>query len=234
MRAIILAGGQGTRLRPYTTIIPKPLMPVGGSAIVEILIHQLVDQGVERITICLGERSRIIKLYLTDISPEVEIDYAEETEPLGTMGPLRLIDDLPDDFLVLNGDLLTDVSFEQLFRSHREAGSLFSISGFRREVATEFGVLETDPSGSLVSFQEKPNLSYIVSMGIYAMNRAAVDLIPKSGPFGFDELMMRLLETGKNPRVFEHHGMWLDLGREEDFRRAQDLFDEQGDDLLRR
>ena len=108
MRAIILAGGQGTRLRPYTTIIPKPLMPVGGSAIVEILIHQLVDQGVERITICLGERSRIIKLYLTDISPEVEIDYAEETEPLGTMGPLRLIHDLPDDFLVLNGDLLTD------------------------------------------------------------------------------------------------------------------------------
>ena len=206
MRAIILAGGLGTRLAPYTTIIPKPLMPVGGSAIIELLIRQLVGQGVDRITLCLGHRSRIIKLYLADIDPGVEIDYSEETEPLGTMGPLRLIDDLPEDFLVLNGDLFTDVSFERLFASHRESGGLFSIGAVRRELATEFGVLETDASGSLVGFKEKPNMSYVVSMGIYVMNRAAVELIPEGRAFGFDELMLKLLELGKNPRVFEHDG----------------------------
>ena len=160
------------------------------------------------------------------------IDYSEEAKPLGTMGPLRLIDDLPDDFLVLNGDLLTDVSFSWLFRKHREAGSPFSIGAFRREVATDFGVLETDSSGRLADFREKPRLSYTVSMGIYAVNRSVVELIPEGRPFGFDELMLKLLRVGKNPRVFEHEGLWLDLGREEDVVVAQGLFEEQKDQFL--
>ena len=127
MRAVIMAGGRGTRLAPYTTIVPKPLLPLDGMPILEILIRQLVRDGVDRITICLGHGGRIIKVYLADAGLDVEIDYSEETEPLGTMGPLTLIGDLPVDFLVLNGDLLTDISFVALFRKHRESGSRFSI-----------------------------------------------------------------------------------------------------------
>lgn len=227
MRAVILAGGRGTRLAPYTTIIPKPLLPVGEVPILEILLRRLVREGVERITVCLGHRSNIIKLYLADVGLDVPLDYSEETEPLGTMGPLRQLDDLPKDFLVLNGDLLTDVSFAGILERHRKLNSTFSIAASRREVATEFGVLEVEQgTGTLLGFREKPRLSYTVSMGIYAMNRAVVELIPPGRPYGFDELVLELLRRGTPPAVIEHDGLWLDLGREEDFLRAQEMFEQ--------
>lgn len=232
MRAIILAGGRGTRLAPYTTVMPKPLMPVGGMPILEILIRQLVPDGVKRVTICLGHGGKIIKVYFADAEFGVEIDYTEEVEPLGTMGPLRLIDDLPEDFLVLNGDLLTDVSFSGLFSRHLDARSDFSISAFRREIATDFGVLHTGENGTLMAFQEKPRLPYTVSMGIYVLNRNVIDLIPAHQAFGFDQLVHRLLELGRNPRVFPHEGLWLDLGRAEDFLAAQQVFEEIRESLL--
>lgn len=232
MRAIILAGGHGRRLAPYTTVVPKPLMPVDGMPILEILIRQLARDGVKRVTICLGPHGKIIRLYFADSDLGVDIDYSEEVEPLGTMGPLRLIEDLPENFLVLNGDLLTDVSFAELFRKHCESGSVFSIGAFRREVATEFGVLESNAEGTLTGFQEKPRLSYTVSMGIYALNRSVVGLIPPGRAFGFDELVLDLLARGTNPRIFAHEGLWLDLGREEDFMTAQQIFDQKRDLLL--
>lgn len=232
MRAIILAGGRGTRLAPYTTVIPKPLMPVGGMPILEILIRQLARDGVKHVTICLGHGGKIIKVYFADADLGVDINFTEEVEPLGTMGPLRLIGDLPDDFLVLNGDLLTDLSFASLFSRHCDARSLFSIGAFRREVVTDFGVLEIGEDGALTGFQEKPRLPYTVSMGIYAANRSIIDLIPAGEPFGFDQLVLKLLEIDRRPAVFPHEGLWLDLGRAEDFVTAQHIFEEKRESFL--
>jgi NDP-sugar pyrophosphorylase family protein len=207
-------------------------MPVGSMPIVEILIRQLARDGFNRVTICVGHHGKIIKLYFVDADLGIDIDYSEETEPLGTMGPVRALDDLPEDFLVLNGDLLTDVSFSNLFRWHCESGNHFTIGAFQREISTEFGVLEVSEDGMLTGFREKPLLSYAVSMGVYALNRRVVDLIPPGRPYGFDELVLDLLGRGMNPRIFRHHGLWLDLGRHDDFTTAQQIFDDKRESLL--
>ncbi len=207
-------------------------MPVGAMPIIEILVRQLARDGFKRVTMCIGHHGKMIKVYFADADLGLDIDYSEEVEPLGTMGPLRMVEDLPEDFLVLNGDLLTDVSFSTLFRWHCQTRSHFTIGAFRREIATEFGVLEADTDGVLTGFREKPLLPYTVSMGIYALNRGVLDFIPPEQPFGFDELVLDLLDRGMNPRVFPHDGLWLDLGREEDFIRAQQIFEDKRGSLL--
>lgn len=226
MRAVILAGGKGTRLKPYTTVLPKPLMPVGGVPMLEILIRQLALHGCTHVTITLGYLGKLIRMYFSDGEQfGLKIDYSEEPRPLGTMGPLKLIPDLPEDFLVLNGDVLTDLSFSEFFRKHRESHSLFSISSYKREIDSDFGVLEVNAGGRLVGFKEKPKIPFEVSMGVYAANRAILEDIPVDKPFGFDNLMLQLLSHGRSPNVFTHSGLWLDIGRSDDFERAQDAFE---------
>ncbi len=229
MRAIILAGGKGTRLRPYTTVFPKPLMPVGDRPILEVLIRQLAEHGVDHVTIAVGYLANLIKVYFGNGSQfGLKIDYSIEDKPLGTMGPLRLIDDLPENFLVLNGDVLTDLSYSNFFRSHCAGEHVFSVSSFRRELSSDFGVLKTDRDGTLVGFQEKPKFSLEVSMGVYAMHRRALNVIPIDVPFGFDQLMLKLIEQDQKPHVFAHDGEWLDIGRPEDYDLAQVKFGDVG------
>lgn len=225
MRAIILAGGKGTRLKPYTSVFPKPLMPVGGLPILEILIRQLVRHGVDHVTLTVGHLAKLIEVYFGDGSQfGVRIDYSHETKPLGTMGPLKLVKDLPENFLVMNGDVLSDVDFARFFADHCRSKALFSISSYGREINSDFGVLEVDESGRLHGFKEKPCIPFVVSMGVYALNRDVLSRIPADRAFGFDELMLALLQEKNWPRVVPHGGFWLDIGRADDYEQAQASF----------
>ena len=147
-----------------------------------------------------------------------------EDEPLGTMGPLRLIPDLPDNFLVMNGDILTDLNYSEFFRVHEMNNNLFTISSYCRSQLIDYGVLNTSESGSLLGFLEKPVKSYEVSMGIYMINRRVLPYIPEVRQFGFDELMLALLKDRKTVKAINYNGYWLDIGRPDDYMQAIEQF----------
>ena len=224
MKAVILAGGKGTRLKPYTTVIPKPLVPVGERAIIDILISRLVKCWVDEVTICLNHFAEIIMAFLGDGSRYgIKINYSIEDEPLGTVAPIKLIPGLPENFLVMNGDLLTDLDFRQLFARHVEQQALLTVSTYHRTTKIDFGVLELDPADNKVTgFREKPEYSFNVSMGVYAMNRKVLEYVPHKKPFGYDNLMLLLLEKQIPVNVFPYSGYWLDIGRPDDYEKANE------------
>ena len=224
MKAVILAGGKGTRLKPYTTVIPKPLVPVGEKAILEILIARLKQQGVDEVYICLNHFAEIIMAFFGDGRRfGLKINYSLEDEPLGTVGPIRLIMGLPEHFLVMNGDLLTDLPFHELYDYHLKGNSLLTVSTFTRKTKIDFGVIEVDPLTHLATgFREKPEYTFEVSMGVYVMNRAGLEYVPPGTHFGFDNLMLTLLAQKQPARTFPYHGYWLDIGRPDDYEKAND------------
>jgi NDP-sugar pyrophosphorylase family protein len=220
--AVILAGGRGTRLRPYTTTIPKPLVPIGDdSAILEIVLRQLAHAGFRRITMAIGHLGELIRAYVGSGEQwGLDVDYSTEASPLGTMGPVvSILDRLPEQFLVLNGDILTDIRYGDLLAHHAKSGAPLTIATCRRTVDVDFGVLE-EVGGLVVGFREKPRLEYSVSMGVYAVSRAALADYPKGAPLGFDQLVLDLLAAGRNPASYAFSGFWLDIGRPEDYDRA--------------
>lgn len=224
MKAVIQAGGKGTRLRPYTNVLPKPLMPVGSKPVLELLLAWLRRNGVEEVYITTGYLGHLIQSFCGDGRQwDLRISYTREHEPLGTIGPLTLLrDQLDGPFLVLNGDVLTDLNLKAFITAHRQQGSAVTIATARRDVGIDFGVIEEDNS-RVVDFREKPKLSHLVSMGIYCMQPEMLEHIPPRIPFGFDDLMYRMLERGIPAHTFLHRGFWLDVGRVEDFQKAQDL-----------
>lgn len=224
-RAVILAGGMGRRLAPYTTVLPKPLMPLGDYPILEVIIRQLARQGFGHITLAVNHQAQILQAFFGDGSRwGLTIDYSLESVPLSTMGPLCLIADLPDNFLVMNGDVLTDLDMGAFLDQHAERGSLFTISAHARENLVDYGVLETDSAGQLSGFQEKPRVNFLVSMGIYALRRDVLRFIPCGERFGFDQLMHRLIAESQPVDVRPWPGYWLDIGRPDDYLRAIDEF----------
>lgn len=225
-RAVILAGGKGTRLRPYTVVLPKPLMPIGDYPILEVVVRQLVHAGYDRITMAVNHQAELIKAFFGDGAKwGIVIDYSLEERPLGTMGPLRLIHDLPEHFLVMNGDILTDLDFAQFHDIHVASGGLFTISSHRREQSLDYGVLETNSHRHLVGFREKPKSEYEVSMGVYMVSHKAVDVIPSGMPYGFDDLMLDLIAAKREVVVRVFDGYWLDIGRPDDYARAVEEFE---------
>lgn len=232
-RAVILAGGKGTRLKPYTVVLPKPLMPIGDFPILEVVIRQLAKNGFGHVTITVNHQAEIIKAFCGDGSRwGIKVDYSLESKPLSTMGPLKLIKDLPENFLVMNGDILTDLSFADFYDAHVEENSLFSISSYRRTEVSEYGVLEVDSSNRLTGFKEKPQHHYLVSMGIYMLNRRILDFIPEDTFFGFDMLMLELLDKSEKVAVKPYDGYWLDIGRPDDYMQAIEEFDANKDKFL--
>lgn len=220
-RAVILAGGKGTRLKPYTISMPKPLVPVGDMPILEIIIRQLKQKGFTHVTITVNHMAEMIKAYFGDGSKwGIDIDYTMETQPLSTMGPLTLIPDLPDNFLVMNGDVFTDLPFDELYNKHIEDNHLFTIASFRRSDKIDYGVLYKDDDNKLIRFQEKPIYDFLVSMGVYMVNKKVVDLIPYNTFFGFDHLMNRMIAEKTYPDIYEYNGYWLDIGRPVDYEKA--------------
>ena len=225
-RAVILAGGKGTRLRPYTVVLPKPLMPVGEYPILEVIIRQLAHFGFNRITLTVNHQADLIRSFFgTGEKWNIKIDYSLEDKPLSTMGPLTLIPDLPDHFLVMNGDILTDLDFGKFYTEHVNRKSLFSISAARREQVNLYGVLEKNNANNLTGFFEKPKHSFLVSMGIYMLNKETLNSIPVNQSFGFDHLMLKFLETKKDVYVEEFNGYWLDIGRPDDYMQAIEEFE---------
>lgn len=224
MKAVILAGGKGTRLKPYTSVIPKPLVPVGERAILEILVTRLKKAGVDEIYICLNHFAEIIMAFFGDGSRfGLKINYSIEQEPLGTVAPIKLIRELPDHFLVMNGDLLTDLNFSDLFQYHLEGRSLLTVSTYIRNMKIDFGVIDVDEKSMLArGFREKPEYTFSVSMGVYVMNRKVLEFVPDSTSFGFDDLMLTLLKKNEPARIYPYHGYWLDIGRPDDYEKAND------------
>ena len=227
MRAIILAGGQGARLRPYTTLIPKPLVPLGGKyAILEVVLHQLKAAGFTHVTVAVNHLAHLITAYFGDGSLfGLKIDYSFEKTPLSTIGPLTLIPDLPENFLVMNGDVLCDLDYGRFYLDHCESGAASSVSVFRRDVKIDFGVLQFDENFQLKKFIEKPTYSFDVSMGIYCLNRSVINALPKGKPYGFDNLMLDSIEKNANIRISPFDGYWLDIGRPDDYEYADANFD---------
>ena len=220
-RAIILAGGKGTRLKPYTISLPKPLVPLGDKPILERVIVQLKSHGFTHITITLNHMAEMIKAFFNDGSKwGVTIDYTTEEIPLSTMGPLTLINDLPENFLVMNGDVLTDLNFLDFHEEHLRENSIFTIASHRRVEKIDYGLLHHDADKKLTKFEEKPNYDFLVSMGVYMVNRSVLKYIPENTFFGFDHLMHKLLEVNQPATVFEFDGFWLDIGRPSDYEMA--------------
>lgn len=228
MRVIILSGGKGTRLRPYTTLIPKPLVPLGGKySILEIIIRQLKKAGCTEITLAVNHLAHLVMSYFGDGSNfGVKISYSIETGELSTIGPLTLIDDLPDCFLVMNGDILCDLDYRAFFESHLASDTLISVSAYQRTVNIDFGVLRYDATGHLIKFDEKPQWNFDVSMGIYCMNRSVIESLPRGQKYGFDDLMNDSLAAGRSVAIRPFNGYWLDIGRPDDYETADANFDE--------
>lgn len=233
-RAIILAGGKGTRLKPYTVVLPKPLMPIGEYPILEVIVKQMAYYGFDHITMAVNHQAEIIQAFFANGEKwGVKIDYSLEDKPLSTMGPLRLIKNLPEDFLVMNGDILTDLNYKDFYEYHVANKNIFTISAYQRELKTEYGVLEINNENQLVGFQEKPVIKYNVSMGIYMLNNKVLKYIPEGEPYGFDHLMVDLIKAKNPASIRKHFGYWLDIGRPDDYAQAIDEFDKLKDLFLK-
>jgi NDP-sugar pyrophosphorylase family protein len=227
MHAVILAGGRGVRLRPYTTAFPKPLVPIGDEyAIMEIVLRQLHAAGFRTITIAIGHLGQLIRAYCGDGSQwGLQISYWDENSPLGTMGPIVAHrDELPEHFLVMNGDVLTDLDYAGLLGGHVGSGAGITVATFDRTVKIDFGVLEIGGGNNdrIVAFREKPVEHFSVSMGIYAVTRDTMAAYTPGEALGFDELVLDLLETDDPPRVHPFAGYWLDIGRPDDYDTANE------------
>ena len=226
MQAVILAGGKGTRLRPFTTTLPKPLVPLGDYPIIDVLLRQLARQGFGDVVISTGHLAELVEAYCGDGRKwKLRIRYAREERPLSTAGCLRTIRGLKPHFLVVNGDILTDISFAKLYRRHLKHKGWATLGVIARESKVDYGVVELGPRSTLAKYIEKPRLPYLVSMGVNVFDRRAVKLIDKDEAIGIPDFVLRLKARRKKIFCHRSESQWLDIGRPEDYETAQDLFE---------
>lgn len=232
-RAIILAGGRGTRLAPYTTVFPKPLMPLGETPILEIILRQLAAAGITDVTLAVGYLSQLIQAYFGDGGEfGLSITYSRETQPLGTAGPLRLVGALDEPFVMMNGDVLTTLDYRAFLDGHIKSGAAASISTFTRSHTVDFGVIESDEQGRVVGYSEKPTTEYLVSMGVNAFSPEVLEFIGDGERLDVPDLILRLTGAGKLVRSVPFSGYWLDVGRHDDFALAADEFQAHKSEFL--
>jgi NDP-sugar pyrophosphorylase family protein len=223
---VIFAGGRGRRLEPYTSILPKPLMPIGNRSILEIVVNQLVDAGFRNLIFSVGYLSHLIRaVFENGPGDHANITWVQELEPLGTAAPLRLMNGLDSTFLAMNGDLLTTLDFGAFLEHHQQSGNAVTIAAHQRRVQMDYGVLHLEDDGRVHRFEEKPEATWNVSMGIYALEPFVLAKIPPHGPFDFPDLIGTLLDEGLPVGAFVHEGLWLDIGRHEDHENAQELWE---------
>lgn len=222
MKAVILAGGKGTRLKPYTNIFPKPLVPIEDKPVMEIIIHQLARYGFNDIIMAVGHLAELIQTFFDDGSKfGVNITYSREESPLGTAGPLlKVKDQLKDTFLMMNGDVLTTLDYSELVKFHNSSPAAATISLHNRIVDVDYGVVRTDESGKITDWLEKPRIDYQVSMGIYVLEPDALKYIPPDRPFDLPDLIKALVADGQVVKGYPFNGFWLDIGRPEDYEDA--------------
>lgn len=225
MLAVILAGGKGTRLKPYTMTIPKPLLPLGDVPVLDVVIRQLARAGFTRIVLTIGHMAPIFLAHYGDGSKfGLTIEYLRESEPLGTAAPLRDLTDVPGDVLVMNGDLLTDISYRDLIADHRKSGAAATIAVAARVEKIDYGVIEFAADGAFLDYREKPTIPYHVSMGINMLSKNALKRIPPAGRFDMPELMLALHRGGDGVHCFRSACYWQDIGRFDDYARASEDF----------
>lgn len=221
MKAVVLAGGKGTRLAPYTNVIPKPLMPIGDMPILGVMLRQMKRAGVDEVAMAIGHQGRLIKTYFGNgAAYGLKIRYSTEKKPLGTAGPLALIDGLDESFLVVNGDTLTLLNFSEFIRFHHESGALASIAMSKRKVNIDLGVLVLNGDHTVVGYIEKPSYEYQVSMGIYMFSPEVKRFIPRGAYLDFPNLVLNMLEAGERVVGYPFDGYWKDLGRPDDYHEA--------------
>jgi NDP-sugar pyrophosphorylase family protein/flavin reductase (DIM6/NTAB) family NADH-FMN oxidoreductase RutF len=221
MKAVVLAGGRGTRLAPYTSVLPKPLMPVGERAILELVVDQLETCGITDITFCVGYLAHLIQsVFDNRENGHVSIEYVHEQEALGTAAPLKLVEDLDSTFLVMNGDVLTELDYRDLISYHQEHGNMLTIATRKRAIKVDYGILHLDVAQRVRDFDEKPEITSPVSMGIYVMEPEVLDYIPDGQYFDFPHLVEALLEAKEPIGAYRYGGLWFDIGRQEDYEQA--------------
>lgn len=233
MRAVILAGGKGRRLAPYTITFPKPMVPVGDMPILEIIIRQLRSAGFTHVTMAVGHLAELLMAYFQDGSKwDVCIDYSREDEPLGTTGPLLLIKDLPEDFLVMNGDVLTTLSYDDLFRFHKKSRAGLTIACHRCNTKVDLGVIEFDGRMQVTGYREKPMIPYDASMGIYVFNRRVLETLAPGSYVDLPTVVQNLVAAGETVKVYLSDNVWLDIGRPSDYEIASARFQAMRDEFL--
>lgn len=232
MRAVILAGGKGTRLAPYTTVLPKPLMPIGDMPILEVVIRQLARHGFKDVTLAVGHLAELVMAYCGDGSKfGIKIGYSREDEPLGTAGPISLIPDLNDTFLVMNGDLLSTLDYSAMWKHHQERGAIATLASYRRDIKIDLGVIESQ-DGWVKDYIEKPTYHYGVSTGIYIFEPGILNYIERGSHLDLPELVLRLLRSDQKVNLFNFDGYWLDIGRHDDYDTAMEEFNAHRADFL--
>lgn len=233
MKAVILAGGKGTRLKPYTTILPKPLMPIGDMPILEILLRQMKRAGVDEAVLTVGHLAELLRLFFQDGERlGLAISYSYEDAPLGTAGPLSLVDGLDNTFMVANGDVLTTLPLANLLAHHRLSGAVATIAMHRRQVYIDLGVIQQNDEGRVTGYIEKPTYDFMVSMGIYVFEPRVLDYIPRNAYLDFPDLVKQLIAAGEVVSGFPFDGYWQDLGRPDDYERAIEDFDRMKAEFL--
>jgi len=227
IRAVILAGGKGVRLHPFTVVFPKPLVPLGDRPIIEVLIERLIAFGITDITLTLGHLAELIKAYFQhrpQLTAQARLRYVDEEEPTGTAGSLASVQGLDRTFLVMNGDLLTDLDFDELVSFHRRHGAALTIAVHQRHVKVDFGVLELGDTYRVTGYDEKPELKYVVSMGIYVYEPRVLKAIAPGSYLDFPDLVLKLISAGEKVCAMPSDCLWLDIGRPEDYARAQEIY----------
>jgi NDP-sugar pyrophosphorylase family protein len=225
MRAVVLAGGKGTRLEPYTTILPKPLMPIGEMPILEVLLRQMKRAGINHVVLTVGHLASLLQAYFGDGAQwDLDITYSHEEKPLGTAGPIALVQGLDKTFLVTNGDVLTTLDMKKLIAFHKQKGGIATIAAHRRQVKIDLGVIQWDGDDRVSGYIEKPTTDYTVSMGIYVFEPRILDYIPVGQYLDFPDLILKLIASGERVSGYIFDGYWMDLGRPDDYIQANQEF----------
>jgi len=222
MKVVILAGGKGTRLKPYTTSFPKPLMPVGDKPILEILIRQLASYDQKDIILAVGHLAELVMSFIGAGSQYgVKIEYSREEKPLGTIGPLSLFtEELNETFLIINGDTLTDINYSKFIQSHKDRNCIVTIAASRRETELNYGILHLNSDLYIEKYEEKPQIGYHVGTGICIFEPEVLQYIKRGKHLDLPDLINKLIADGKEINSYVHKGYWYDIGRPEDYAAA--------------
>ena len=225
MKAVVLAGGKGTRLAPYTHILPKPLMPIGDMPILEVLLWQMKRAGITDIVLTVGHLSALLRSYFGEGEEwGLNISYSYEDKPLGTAGPIALVNGLDKTFLVTNGDVLTTLDLKKLLAFHKKKGGIATIAAHHRQVKIDLGVIQWNGADSVSGYIEKPTYDYTVSMGVYVFEPRVLEYIPAGTYLDFPNLILKLIASGEKVNGYTFNGYWMDLGRPDDYAQANEDF----------
>lgn len=227
MQAIILAGGRGTRLRPFTSNFPKPLVPIGDMPILKIILKQLKYYGFDNVVLAVNHLAELImSFFKTGEDLGLNISYSIENKTLGTAGPLSIIDNLDENFLVMNGDVLTNINFHHLFEFHSENGGMATIATYKKHLAIDLGVLKIK-GDTFIDYIEKPIYDFDISMGVYIFRREIIDLLPKNEKMDLPDLIKKIRDKRKKILCYKGDYEWLDIGRILDYEEANNIFEDK-------